>query len=81
MTRPSWLNSGEPEEPGSVVPRSQSSIRMWVPLPGTSFCRYEVVVVGSFSKLMRLAWPRGWWTVSDIGASIDRASHPTQWTL
>jgi hypothetical protein len=57
-----WFGSykGEPDDPPSVVPSSQSITRMCVPAPGTVFCKYDVVVVGSFSKLMRFSSVPGW---------------------
>ena len=58
-----WLgsNSGEPDEPGSVVPVSQSMMRTWLPLPGLDVPPYEVVAVALFSNEIFFASPLGWW--------------------
>jgi hypothetical protein len=55
MMRRWGSKSGAPLDPGSVVPRSQSTTRQCVRSPGTTELRYEVTCTGSSSKLMHFS--------------------------
>ena len=55
----------EPEEPNSVVPRSQPATRRNLPSPGEMVPPREVTVAGSVSKLMDFSSAFGWWMHTD----------------
>ncbi len=71
-----WSNKGDPEEPGSVVPTSQSTTRTWVLLPGDEVPPYEVICVAWFSKLIFLSSPLGWWMATAELAGVDDQLQP-----